>query len=555
MIGDHIGQKVAGNGIPIMALGMSLVAGEERRGEGASFRAFDPASGRSIGPAFYSASDLDVSDAVSSAARVFSEAPMSARLTVPLLRLVAQLLEDSSEVVIATCVAETGLSVSRLRGELGRTSSQLRFLAEVAERGERLDATIDRGVFDGSTPELRKVRLPIGPVAVFGASNFPLAFSVLGGDTASALAAGCPVVVKAHQAHPATSELCGRIMASAISQCGLDGGWFSLLQGNGSSVGARLVQEPDISAVAFTGSLRGGRSLFDLAARRPNPVPVFAEMGSMNPVFVTRAAIQKRRTQIALELVGSIGGSAGQLCTKPGLIFVPDGPECDAFARDLSDAFEARAAEYSLTSPIREMLATQFKLTSSIGGVEILSQQSSGPDDPGLVIPGRLFRTNLAVFKEQPGLQIEHFGASAILVACPESELASVPRLLEGSLTGTIYLEPDDEGSVTEIVTGLARRIGRLVVNGVPTGVRVARGMHHGGPYPATTSARDTSVGSASLDRFLRPVTFQDVPDGLLPLSLRDANPLGIVRLIDGNATDNPIDRSHARASTDGTEP
>ena len=543
MIGGHGDIEVAANRFPIIALGMSIVAGEERLGEGESFCAFNPAAGKFIGPAFRSASESDVSDAVSSAVRVYGQAPVDPCLTVPLLRVVAQSLEDYSEVIIATCVAETGLSVSRLEGELGRTSSQLRFLAEVAQRGERLDVTIDRGAANGTAPELRKVRLPIGPVAVFGASNFPLAFSVLGGDTASALAAGCPVVVKAHQAHPATSELCGRLMANAIRQCGLDAGWFSLLQGNSPTVGAHLVRDAGISAVAFTGSLRGGRSLFDLAARRPKPIPVFAEMGSMNPVFVTRAAIQTRGTQIALELAASIGGSAGQLCTKPGLIFVPDGPECDAFARDLSDAFGARAAEHSLTPAIREMLATQFEMTSSIGGVEIFSRQSPGPDDSGLLSPGRLFRTSLAVFKEQPGLQIEHFGATAILVSCPEPELASVTELLEGSLTGTIYLEADDEGSVAEIVGGLARRIGRLVVNGVPTGVRVARGMHHGGPYPATTSARDTSVGSASLDRFLRPVTFQDVPDGLLPPSLRDANPLGIFRLIDGKVTDDPINR------------
>lgn len=537
---DHDSGGVAANRLPIMTLGVSIVAGEARHGEGTPFWAINPVTGKSTGPAFHSASDSDVVEAVMSAVRVHSQSSMVPGLTVPLLRTVAKLLDDSAEVIVATCVAETGLSVPRLRGELARTSGQLRFLGEIAERGERLDAIIDRGS-NGTIPELRRVQMPIGAVAVFGASNFPLAFSVLGGDTASALAAGCPVVMKAHPAHPSTSELCARLMSNAMSQCGLDQGWFSLVQGNGPSVGAQLVQEAGISAVAFTGSFQGGRSLLDLAVRRPIPIPVFAEMGSMNPVFVTRAAIQARGVQIALELAGSIGGSAGQLCTKPGLVFVPEGLEGDAFAGDLSDAFEARPAEYLLTLPIQEMLATQFELMSSINGVEILARQSVESNDSEPPIPGRLFRTTLATFKKQSSLQVEHFGASAILVSCPETELSSVPELLEGSLTGTIYLEAGEEKTVAEIVTRLVRRIGRLVVNRVPTGVRVARGMHHGGPYPSATSARDTSVGSAALDRFLRPVTFQDVPDGLLPPALQDANPLGILRLIDGELTDNPI--------------
>lgn len=543
MTNDHDNIVPSANQSALRSQGDSIIAGEERAGEGTPFQAIDPTTGMSIGPVFHSASDRDVADAVTSAVHVYSRTLMSPGLTVPLLRMVAQLLEDSEEVIIASCVNETGLGVPRLRGELGRTAGQLRFLAEVAERGERLGVVIDRSTENGTTPELRKVSLPIGPVAVFGASNFPLAFSVLGGDTASALAAGCPVVMKAHPAHPATSELCGRLMTYAISQCGLDPGWFSLLQGNGPEVGSHLVQQPGISAVAFTGSLRGGRSLFDIAARRSNPIPVFAEMGSLNPVFVTRAAICARGNQIAEEVAQSIEGSAGQLCTKPGLVFVPEGKECDVFGSDLSAAFSARGAEHLLTHSIREVLATQFDLTTSIDGVEVLACQPKGQNDSGLLLPGRLFKTSLAIFKKQPDLQTEHFGASSILVSCPEAEFSSVPELLEGSLTGSIYLETEESGDAAEIVARLIRKVGRLIVNDVPTGVRVARGMHHGGPYPATTSARDTSVGSASLDRFLRPVTFQDVPDSLLPQALRDTNPLGILRLIDGEPSKNPIDR------------
>lgn len=529
------GESVRSNHLPIIARGMNLVAGKEQPGGGPPFRAIDPTTGKSIGPSFHSASPTDVAEAVESAVRVHSDGYMQTGLTIPLLRVTAQLLEDSSEIIVTTSMRETGLHEDRLKGELQRTAYQLRFLAEVAERGERLDATIDHIPQQGTSMELRKVRLPIGPVVVFGASNFPLAFSVLGGDTASALAAGCPVIIKAHPAHPATSELCGRILSNAIDQCGLDPGWFSLLHGNGPAIGAQLVQAAGIGAVAFTGSLRGGRSLFDLAVRRPDPIPVFAEMGSMNPVFISSAAIRHHGKRICEQLVESIASSAGQLCTKPGLIFLPEGNEGDQFERDLSDAFENRLTEPMLTREISESLSIQIQSTSAMNGVENLGCQSLSKSASGLLVAGRLFKTSLEVFRDQPALQTEHFGASAILVSCPESEFPHIPHILEGSLTGSLFFESEEEQDMAKIIISLAQRVGRVVVNGVPTGVSVARGMTHGGPYPATTSTRDTSVGSAALDRFLRPVTFQNVPNLLLPLTLRSDNPLGIPRSIDGN--------------------
>lgn len=531
------------NHMPITASGVNIVAGQERAGDGLPFRATDPVSGSHVGRYFHDASEKDIADAVEAAAQLYNNTYLSPVKTAPLLRMVAHFLEDSAKIIIDTCVVETGLTVPRLEGELARTSHQLRFLAEIAERGERLDVVIDRSEPGGIQPELRKVRLPIGPIAVFGASNFPLAFSVLGGDSASALAAGCPVIFKAHPAHPATSELCGRLMTNAITECGLEPAWFSLLQGNGPSVGSRLVTYDGVSAVAFTGSLRGGRALFDLASNRSNPIPVFAEMGSMNPVFLTKSSIRNRGHQIAQDLAQSIGGSAGQLCTKPGLIFIPEGEECDVFVNDLADAFVARSPEHLLTRPICDTLADQFDQTSSIDGVETLAQQTEDMDDTGLIIPGKLFRTTILDFTAHPELQSEHFGASAIIVTCPESEFGVAPQLLEGSLTGTIYFESDEAEVVAELLGQLVRKVGRVIANGVPTGVRVARGMHHGGPYPATTSPRDTSVGSAAIDRFLRPVTFQNMPNELLPLALRDANPLGIVRQVDGNLTSNSLNR------------
>jgi acyl-CoA reductase-like NAD-dependent aldehyde dehydrogenase len=534
--------NVARNQMSVAAFGMNIVAGQERAGGGEPFRAIDPVSGSYVGSDFHAATEKDIADAVDLAVQVYNNALLTPGITVPILNTVAHFLEDWAKVILETCTGETGLSIPRLESELARTSDQLRFLARIAERGERLDAVIDQGDPEGMYPELRKVRLPIGPIAVFGASNFPLAFSVLGGDTASALAAGCPVIMKAHPAHPATSELCGRLMANAVAKCGLEPGWFSLLQGNGSSVGTQLVQEEGIKAVAFTGSLQGGRALFDIASRRLNPIPVFAEMGSLNPVFLTKASIRNRGGQIAQELAQSISGSAGQLCTKPGLIFLPEGQEGDFLENDLANAFVARPAGHLLTQTIYDTLAAQFNQTSLIDGVDTLVQQTQTSNDPGLMIPGRLFRTTITNFRTHPELQSEHFGPSAIIVTCPESEFRTIPELLEGSLTGTIFFESDESELVSELLGELIHKVGRVIGNGVPMGVRVARGMSHGGPYPATTSVRDTSVGSAAIDRFLRPVTYQNIPNELLPLSLRDNNPLGIVRQINSHLTTDSIE-------------
>ncbi len=461
------------------------------------------------------------------------------------LEATAELLNEYGEAVIATAGLETGLGRARLEGELTRTINQLRFLAEVTARGERLGATIDSA--SGTLPALARVNYPVGPVAVFGASNFPLAFSVPGGDSAAALAAGCPVVAKAHEAHPSTSEICGRIITEAVRRCDLDPGWFSLVHGRGHLVGELLVTAAGIRAVAFTGSRSGGRALFDLAARRRDPVPVYAEMGSTNPVFVTEAALAARAEAIASSLGESVAGSAGQLCTKPGLVFVESDHGADRFARLLSVAASSGGKQPMLTVPINRDFHARLLATGAVAGVECVS--GPGAAEPGAGAEGlgaglrvgpAVFLTTLESWLANDALHEEHFGPAVIVVVCPTGALFEAGRAVEASLTATVHLEPTDHAALRPLFAELARHAGRILVGGVPTGVRVSRAMQHGGPYPVTTSARDTSVGAAAIDRFLRPVAFQDFPDNLLPPALQAGNPLGIERRVDGSLTAAP---------------
>lgn len=535
------------------ATGVSVIAGCARRGAGEGFRAHDPHTGAPSGLEYTTATEADVSDAVDAATAAFDRArsaPLEAVVAV------ADLLDEHAPVLVGQAAEETGLSEARLSGEVGRTSGQLRFMADLARRGERLDATIDHGDPGSGRPDVRRVGVPIGPVAVFGSSNFPFAFSVLGGDTASALAAGCPVVVKAHESHPATSELCARLMVQALGASGSDPGWFSLLQGRSRALGHALVTAPGIRAVGFTGSLPGGRALFDSASRRPHPIPVYAEMGSVNPVFVTAASAARRPEAIADALAASLTGSAGQLCTKPNLIVLPVGSEGEQLERALADAFAGRPLHPLVNHNVRDGFVAGMRAARALPGVTRLSAQSAsggsgagavagadagavpGSDDEGaLTVPGMLLSASLESLLSHEELRSEHFGPAAVVVRCPEEAFGHVVQRLEGSLTATVHFEPETAEQWRSLVQRLAAVAGRVIVNGVPTGVAVVRAMHHGGPYPATTSVRDTSVGAMAMDRFLRPVCFQDMPNALLPAALQDANPLGIWRRVDGELT------------------
>lgn len=444
----------------------------------------------------------------------------------------ARLLESAADRIMAigdalieTAMAETSLPRPRLEGERARTAGQLRLYAAVAREGGWIDARIDRAIPDRKPlpkPDLRMMNVALGPVAVFGASNFPLAYSTAGGDTASALAAGCPVVVKAHPAHPGTGDLVAGALREAVRACGLPDGVFGMVHGRANEVGAALVQHPLIAAVGFTGSLRGGRALFDLAARRPSPIPVFAEMGSVNPVFLLPGALRERAEAIAEGFAGSTTLGMGQFCTKPGLVLAVGGPDADRFAKEAG----RRIAE----SPVSPMLQPSIREAYERG----LSERRS---IPGVApVAGAFLKVGAADFLRDPRLAEELFGPSSLYVACgAREELLEAARRMPGSLTATIHGTEAELAEVQELVAVLVRKVGRVVFNGYPTGVEVCHSMMHGGPYPATTDSRFTSVGSAAIQRWLRPVCFQNMP--VLPPALRNRNELGILRRVDGVLT------------------
>ena len=384
-------------------------------------------------------------------------------------------------------------------------------------------------------PDLRQRRIAIGPVAVFGASNFPLAFSVAGGDTASALAAGCPVVVKGHPAHPGTSEMVGRAITEAVADCGLPGGVFSLLQGTGNDLGAALVRDPRIKAVGFTGSRAGGLALVDIAQRRAEPIPVYAEMSSVNPVVLFPHALANRAEALGRDYVASLTLGSGQFCTNPGLVIAMAGPDLDRFEQAAADALGGAQAQVMLTSGIH---ASYDRGVEAIAGHSAVQELGRGAAPTGCN-QGRaaLFRTDAKAFLQHPELAEEVFGAASLIIrADSPDEIAAVLRAMEGQLTVTLQLDPADEALAAPLVPLLELKAGRILANGWPTGVEVSSAMVHGGPFPATSDPRSTSVGTAAIERFLRPVCYQNLPDSLLPAAVKHGNPLGLPRLVDGQA-------------------
>lgn len=462
---------------------------------------------------------------------VFGRAPAEARAA--LLEEIAEQILALGDGLLATADAETGLGLPRLTGERARTVAQLRLLAAVAREGSWVDARIDPADAKRTPPkpDVRRMLVPLGPVVVFAASNFPLAFSVAGGDTASALAAGNPVVLRAHPAHPETSALVGAAVAAAIAKRGLPAGVFSLVGGEGYAVGLALVRHPLARAVAFTGSLRGGRALFDAAAGRPEPIPVYAEMGSTNPVFVLPGALAERGAALGAALADSATQGVGQFCTKPGVIFAVDGPGFGAFA-------EALAARIATKAPARMLypeLAARFRegteaVAHAPGVARLAEAPTPGADDAGRPVA---WQVSLEDYLRTPALGEEVFGPSTILVrARAAAELVGAAAALEGQLTATVHAAPAELEGAAPLIATLERKVGRLLFAGVPTGVDVGAAMNHGGPYPASTDVRTTSVGTAAILRFARPLCFQDAPQAVLPPELRDVNGRGVWRLI-----------------------
>ena len=453
------------------------------------------------------------------------------------LEAIATNIEAISETLIARTVAESGLPQARITGEVGRTAGQLRLFASVLREGSWNGARLDTPLPDRTPlprPDLRQRFVPLGPVAVFSASNFPLAFSVAGGDTASALAAGCPVVVKAHDAHPGTSELVGRAITDAVAASGLPAGTFSLLFGSGPGLGIALVTDPRIKAVGFTGSRSGGTALVAAAAARPEPIPVYAEMSSINPVFVLDGALATRGEDLGRAFVGSLTMGSGQFCTNPGLVIAVDGPGLNSFVAAATEALAKAQATPMLTPNIARSYAS---------GVDSLSEAAdlvARGEEGGSQTCGQaaLFTTDAKSFLASEALQAEVFGASSLIVRCADAEeVRTVAQGLEGQLTATVHADESDLGEAAELLPLLELKAGRILFGGWPTGVEVSHAMVHGGPFPATSDSRSTSVGSRAIERYLRPVCYQDVPKSLLPSAIADGNPEKLWRRIDGRLT------------------
>jgi NADP-dependent aldehyde dehydrogenase len=514
-----------------LLIGQRAVPGTE-----APIHAIDPATDQPLEPAYPGASAEQVVQACALAWAAFDAyRDTSLEQRACFLETIAEQIEALGDELIERAVAETGLPSARILGERGRTSTQLRSFARVVRAGEWLDVRVDTALPERQPlprPDLRQRQVAVGPVAVFGASNFPLAFSVAGGDTASALAAGCPVVVKAHSAHPGTGELVGRAVAKAAQLCGLPEGVFSLLYGAGRAVGIGLVSDPRIKAVGFTGSRSGGLALCQAAQARPEPIPVYAEMASINPVLLFDAALHNRGEALAQGFVASLTQGAGQFCTNPGLVIARQGPALQRFIETASEHLRQAQAQTMLTPGIFNAYQAGIAALAENRNAQLAARglPAQGPNQ----CQAQLLLTEANAFLADPALHAEVFGAASLVVVCTsDDQMREVTEHLEGQLTATLHMDDADLDAARALLPILERKAGRILVNGWPTGVEVCDAMVHGGPFPATSNTRSTSVGSAAILRFLRPVCYQGFPDALLPSALQHANPLHLRRLLD----------------------
>ncbi|CAG4925472.1 aldehyde dehydrogenase (NADP(+)) [Paraburkholderia saeva] len=521
--------------------GEMLIGREAVRGNEKPLRAFNPTTGSEIAePVFGTGTVADVTRACELAQQAF-DAYRNLPLTVraEFLERIADGITELGDTLIQRAHEESGLPKARLEGERGRTTGQLKLFAQVVRAGQWLAATLDSPLPERKPlprSDLRMQKIALGPVAVFGASNFPLAFSVAGGDTAAALAAGCPVVVKAHRAHLGTSEMVGRVIQRVAKEMDLPEGVFSMIVGAGSLVGEALVAHPAIKAVGFTGSRAGGTSLMRVAAARPEPIPVYAEMSSINPVFLLPDALAARGETIARGFVDSLVLGAGQFCTNPGLAIAVDSDALKGFVATASQALGAKPAQTMLTSGIHAAYEEGESKLAAIKGVEAVAHgaAATGPTQACAA----LFVTDAQTFLATPDLEDEVFGPASTIVRCrDEQDMLAVAEHFAGQLTATVQMDSSDLAAAKKLVPILERKAGRILVNGFPTGVEVSHAMVHGGPFPATADSRVTSVGTTSIERFLRPVCYQDFPADLLPLALADGNPLDLWRRRDGEIT------------------
>jgi 2,5-dioxopentanoate dehydrogenase len=519
--------------------GRSLIGFREGAGSGDPLYARDPATGQQLQPGFIPATTEDVDCAVKLAADAFKiYSRTTGRDRGAFLRKIAEKIEAITDDIVERAAQETALPISRLQSETARTCNQLRLFAQVAEEGSWVNARIDHAQPERKPlpkPDMRSLMRPLGPVVVFGASNFPLAFSVAGGDTASALAGGNTVIVKAHAAHPGTSELVGRALQESVRECGLPEGVFSLLFGHGAQIGTALMKHPLVRAGGFTGSRAAGRILMDVAASRPEPIPFYAEMSSTNPVFILPGALRERAENIASGLHASFTLGAGQFCTKPGIVFLEKHSDAaDKFASKLGELVAASTHFHLLTEAIHSSYDSAVANRKADSAVRVLAEkQSSGA--AGFCAHAALFETDASSFLGS-NLDAEIFGPTTLLVRhSSRDQILEIARSLEGHLTATVHGTEQDLRGFADLIAILETKVGRLVLNGFPTGVEVTHAMVHGGPYPSTSDGRSTSVGSQAIFRFTRLVCYQGFPDNALPDELKEANLLGIWRMIDGS--------------------
>ena len=516
--------------------GRSFVGASRGAGGEGESRAVNPVSGEELDPPYQAESEETVEEVCRLAAESFEEyRGKSGKEKAALLRAIADEIDGVEEAIVARMTAETALPEGRCRMEKGRTCFQLRLFADLVEDGTWVDARIDHADPDRAPvpkPDCRSMWRPVGPVVVFCASNFPLAYSVAGGDTASALAAGCPVIVKAHSAHPGTAEIVGGAVRRAVEKCGMPDGIFALLYGSGKTIGQALVKHPEVKAAGFTGSRAGGRALMDSAAARPEPIPVWAEMSAVNPVFVLPGAMKERGMAIAEGFVGSLTLGVGQFCTNPGLVV-----SGSAGRGEFAGQVAAKAAETAPATMLHKGIAAAYHeavgAMTSKDSVESLAEVEAdgGNNQAGTAVLG----TSAGAFLADQSMADEMFGPATLMIeAGDEEEMLAIAESLEGQLTATVHATDEDRASFSRLIAVLERKAGRLVYNGYPTGVEVCHAMVHGGPVPATSDGRSTSVGPQAITRFTRLVCWQGFPDDLLPVELQEENPLGIRRIVDG---------------------
>ncbi|MES2893921.1 MAG: aldehyde dehydrogenase (NADP(+)) [Bacteroidota bacterium] len=502
-----------------------------------TFASFNPATGANNDYLFYKVSNAELDHAAVKAAKAFQQYRKKSGVEKAIfLEAIAEAILASAETLIEVCCNETALPKGRIEGELGRATNQLKMFSSLLREGSWVDARIETalpGRAPVPKPDLRFMHIGIGPVVVFGTSNFPLAFSVAGGDTASALAAGCPVIVKAHAAHPATSAIIGKAIQQAAINTNMPDGVFSLLFDNGIDAGIELVKHPLIKAVGFTGSFKAGKALFDAAVNRPVPIPVYAEMGSTNPVFILPQALRERGTSIAAGYAASVTLGVGQFCTNPGVMIYPEGNP--AFQHAVKNEFEKTNGGVMLAPYIAKTYSSEVSKRLDVAGVEQLAQGQTGMGSQDNYANSVLLVADKKVYNQNPLLGEEVFGPSSVMVeVSTKQEMLDIAEQLTGHLTCTVFATDEDLANYVDLIDILEQKAGRLIVNNFPTGVEVCAAMVHGGPFPATTDSRTTSVGTAAIYRFTRPVCYQNLPQHLLAPELKNQNSLGIFRLVNG---------------------